>query len=152
MKISSTEIRTQLRRFDSPYPWGMKISKTNQLYDTDYLLLSVIEAQETVLWVNKKVAESFNVRPDQVPTLWRELGHDCDNFAGEMVTFANIMFALKPGATLQPAIFRVIASLKTGVHAYNIIFTDQGIFFADLLMGTGIWALNDDQPKIIGFG
>ena len=147
--ITTDSIRAQLKQFDSF--WGRKISNTQQLLDSKYLLLSPEEAQKLVKEANKYIGEFFGAKETEVPYLWREMSHDCDNFAGELVSFSNMISARKGGTSAQPAIFRIVAENTGVVHAYNIIFTSNGIYFVDLTKGADIWKMKE-KPNIIGFG
>ena len=148
--ITSAQIREQLKQFDSCLPWGRKISQTDQLLDASFQCLTKDEFAETVVWCNQRLAMEFGVHPVAVPSLYKTHRHDCENFAGALVTFANIRFAKMEGPTAEPAIFRIVVRLPdTQIHAYNICFTQQGLWYADLLRGTEIW---QENPDIVGFG
>jgi hypothetical protein len=150
--ITSNEIRKQLRQFDSPYPWGLKISKTPQLLDPKYHLLTLSELRWLVREAIMGIANYMGVSEESLPGLWVQFKHDCDDFAGQMVSFSNMAWAKKEGTTLPPAVFRIIAELSSTIHAYNMAFTDNGIWFADLTVGVNIWSIDSNKPKIIGFG
>jgi len=145
--ISSEEIRKELKRFDSFF--GKKISATENLLDTKFILLSKEELKETVQWANNKIAENYNVKPEEVKSLWKSLKHDCDDFANELCVFSNMRFALMKEATASPAIFRAIVHRNPLPHAFNMCFTQQGIWYADLSRGIDTW---QENPTILGFG
>jgi len=148
--ITSSQIREQLRQFDSRMPWGKKISTTENLLDAHFQHITKDEFSETVVWANQRIAMEFGVHPVAVPSLYKTHRHDCENFAGALVAFANIRFAKMDWPTTEPAIFRIIARLPDNqIHAYNICFTQQGLWYADLLRGTEIW---QEKPEIVGFG
>ena len=152
MLITSEQIREQLKQFDSKLPWGRKISQTQQLLDSAYQHITKDEFAETVVWCNQQIALAFGVMPVALPKVYKALRHDCEDFSGALVTFSNIRFALMDGPTAAPAIFRIIVRLPdTQIHAYNICFSQQGLWYADLLRGTEIWQENP-LPDIVGFG
>jgi len=148
--ITSTQIREQLKQFDSRMPWGKKISTTENLFDPAYQHITKDEFAETVVWCNQRIAMEFGVHPIAVPSIYKTLRHDCEDFAGALVTFANIRFAKMDGPTHGPSIFRIPVRMPdTQLHAYNICFSQQGLWYADLLRGTEIW---QEKPDIVGFG
>ena len=149
--ITPEEIREQLKQFDGFWPW-QKISVTEQLHDREFDALDVDAFQEGVAFANAKIAEFFGVKHYEVRSLWTASKHDCDNFAGELVTFVNMWHAKKPDTTHQPAVFRIIVKRTSDVHAYNMAFTTSGIWFADLTEGTLVFSLKTHKPQIIGFG
>lgn len=150
MEITSQKIRDQLKQFDSFF--GFKPSKTRQLLDPVFQQITVPDFRWLVNESNRYIAEFFGVHPASVPLLWKQNSHDCDNFANQLVALSNMVWAKRAGETLQPAIFRIISKLPDTVHAYNMAFTDDGIWFADLTRGTNIWSIKEHKPNIIGFG
>ena len=166
MKITSDEIRELIKTHldaDRGY-FSEKLYKTKAIKDSSFYAPSPVDLkhdfEEAKIWI----ARDFAIAVEDVKslatnpfTIW-----DCDNMARDLRTKLNKLhfrryLQKKHNIDVEYAAFQVtdqrayVFSQYPVIHDFIMIFTENGIYFADLMQDK-VWSIDDFKPAIISIG
>lgn len=159
--ISSDQIREQIKQaFDSDKSWfDEKLYKTKAIKDTFFYYPAYDDLFNDIILVKAKIAKEFQISPQEVKNLATDAGiYDCDNMARKLrVTLNDIHYERyrhgKHTINNEYPVWQITEErpVKDYIlrHDYCIIFTKQGIRFADLMYDK-YWSISEFKPVIVG--
>jgi len=166
--ITSDEIRQTIKtQFKSDRGFfSKKLYESESIKDKSFYTPSPAALQADYKQVVAIVAADFGISPTQVKNLATnpETIWDCDDMAREFRQgYIKLHFkrylGLEHKINVEPAAFQVTEkSIKNFgqlsfevIHDFVMIFTTNGIYFADM-MKDKVWSINDFKPAIISIG
>lgn len=163
MILSSDEIRSKIKNvFDKKKSiFDEKLYKTKAIKDKTFFCPNPSDLIKDFGVIKAQIAQEFGIRENEVKYL-NKYGEifDCDNMAELLKCKLNVLHyqRLRDGEhneQYQYAVLQVTElkkeALGTLVHDFCMVFTNKGIYFADLMRDT-VWPIDDYKPNLIGIG
>lgn len=155
MIITSDKIRALLKtNFDQKKMFlQKKLYKTDGLKDKKFYAPSLIDFRYDYKKAREEIADDLNVSLDCLikigsgdDGIW-----DCDNYSlalsAKLKTIHHRRYLNKEhDLKYEYAIF----TCEVLGHSFNIVFVEQGIYFADLMVDY-IWSIKENKPMLIKF-